>query len=93
VDGILRLTRSDLAGPVNIGNPDEMSVLDLAKRIIELTGSSSPVEFVDRPVDDPGVRRPDTTLARTELGWEPQVTWQEGLARTADWFNRELAAA
>jgi dTDP-glucose 4,6-dehydratase len=93
VDGILRLTRSDLAGPVNIGNPDEMSVLALAERIVELTGSSSPIEFIDRPVDDPGVRRPDTTLARSELGWEPRVPWQDGLARTAAWFSQELAAA
>ena len=93
VDGILRLARSSLAGPVNIGNPDEMSVLELAERIVELTGSSSAIEFIDRPVDDPGVRRPDTTLARAELGWEPHVTWQDGLARTAAWFTRELAAA
>ena len=93
VDGILRLTRSPLAGPVNVGNPDEMTVLELARRIIELTGSSSGITFIERPVDDPGVRRPDTTLARRELGWEPRIPWHEGLARTADWFTRELAAA
>jgi len=93
VTGILALARSEHPGPVNIGNPDEMSVLELAHRIIELTGSSSTVEFVDRPVDDPGLRRPDTTLARQLLGWEPQVPWQEGLARTAEWFVRATAAA
>jgi dTDP-glucose 4,6-dehydratase len=93
VTGIVALTRSELAGPVNIGNPDEMSVLDLARRIIELTGSTSRVVFVDRPVDDPGVRRPDTTLAVRELGWRPQVPWAQGLARTAQWFVNELAAA
>ncbi|MFP5369439.1 MAG: UDP-glucuronic acid decarboxylase family protein [Actinomycetes bacterium] len=93
VTGILALTRSDLAGPVNIGNPDEMSVLDLARRIIEITGSRSTVRFVERPVDDPGVRRPDTTLARERLGWEPRVPWQEGLARTAEWFVSATAAA
>jgi len=93
VAGIVALTRSELAGPVNIGNPDEMSVLELARRIIEITGSSSDVVFVDRPVDDPGVRRPDTTLAQRELGWHPQVPWQEGLARTAQWFTRAVAAA
>jgi dTDP-glucose 4,6-dehydratase len=70
-----------------------MSVLDLARRIIELTGSTSRVVFVDRPVDDPGVRRPDTTLAVRELGWRPQVPWAQGLARTAQWFVNELAAA
>ena len=93
VTGILALARSEHPGPVNIGNPDEMSVLDLAHRIIELTGSRSGVRFVDRPVDDPGVRRPNTTLARRLLGWEPQVPWQEGLARTAEWFVRRSAAA
>jgi dTDP-glucose 4,6-dehydratase len=93
VTGILALMRSDFPGPVNIGNPDEMSVLELAERIIALTGSSSTVEFVDRPVDDPGVRRPDTTLARQVLGWEPQVPWQDGLARTAEWFAAVTAAA
>jgi len=86
VTGILALTRSGLAGPVNIGNPDEMSVLELAHRIIEITASTSTVEFVERPVDDPGVRRPDTTQARELLGWAPEVPWQEGLARTAEWF-------
>src|SRR5688500_6457775 len=93
VTGILALMRSDFPGPVNIGNPDEMSVLELAERIIALTGSSSTVEFVDRPVDDPGVRRPDTTLARQVLGWEPQVPWQDGLTRTAEWFAAVTAAA
>jgi dTDP-glucose 4,6-dehydratase len=93
VTGVLALARSGHAGPVNIGNPDEMSVLDLARRIIDLTGSSSTVTFVDRPIDDPGVRRPDTTLARELLGWEPRVPWREGLARTAQWFISATAAA
>ena len=93
VTGILALMRSDFPGPVNIGNPDEMSVLELAERIIALTRSSSTVEFVDRPVDDPGVRRPDTTLARQVLGWEPRVPWQAGLTRTAEWFAAVTAPA
>jgi dTDP-glucose 4,6-dehydratase len=93
VTGILALMRSGFPGPVNIGNPDEMSVLELAERIIALTGSSSTVEFVDRPVDDPCVRRPDTTLAQQMLGWQPKVPWQDGLARTAEWFTAVLAAA
>ena len=93
VTGIIALARSELSGPVNIGNPDEMSMLELARRIIELTDSSSDIVFVDRPVDDPGVRRPDTTLARERLGWEPAVPWQEGLRRTAEWFAAATAAA
>ena len=93
VTGIVALARSELSGPVNIGNPDEMSMLELARRIIELTDSSSEIVFVDRPVDDPGVRRPDTTLARERLGWEPAVPWQEGLRRTAEWFAAATAAA
>jgi dTDP-glucose 4,6-dehydratase len=93
VTGILALMRSDFPGPVNIGNPDEMSVLELAERIIALTGSSSRVQFVDRPVDDPGVRRPDTTVAEHVLGWRPQVSWRDGLATTAEWFATVTAAA
>jgi dTDP-glucose 4,6-dehydratase len=92
VTGILALARSDLPGPVNIGNPDEMSVLELAHRVIRITGSSSGVQFVDRPVDDPGVRRPDTSLAQRALGWDPTVPWEIGLRRTAEWFAHELAA-
>jgi dTDP-glucose 4,6-dehydratase len=93
VRGVLRLARGDLAGPVNIGNPDEMSVLQLAERIIAITRSRSSVEFVERPVDDPGVRRPDTRLAESALGWRPEVSWADGLTRTAAWFSAELAAA
>jgi dTDP-glucose 4,6-dehydratase len=87
--------RSDLAGPVNIGNPHETSVLFLAETIKRLTGSSSEIVFIDRPVDDPTVRQPDITLARTELGWEPQVGYEQGLERTLRWFasHRDLAAA
>jgi dTDP-glucose 4,6-dehydratase len=92
VSGILALARSDLSGPVNIGNPDEMSFLELTHRVIEITGSSSGIEFVDRPVDDPGVRRPDTSLAQSALDWHPAVPWEVGLRRTADWFAHELAA-
>ena len=86
VEGVLRLLRSDLPGPVNIGNPHETSVLELADTIRRLTGSTSDVVFVPRPVDDPAVRRPDIALARRELGWEPRVGFEEGLCRTIDWF-------
>jgi dTDP-glucose 4,6-dehydratase len=87
VRGILSVAESTLAGPVNVGNPDEMSVLELAERIINATGSRSSIEFIDAPVDDPKVRRPDTTLIKTALGWEPQVTWEVGLARTIASFG------
>jgi dTDP-glucose 4,6-dehydratase len=87
VEGILRLLRSDLPGPVNIGNPHELSMLELAERIKELAKSESEISFIERPEDDPTVRQPDITLARTELGWEPQVALDEGLGRTIEWFR------
>ncbi len=87
IDGALRLLFSDLAGPVNIGNPYEMSVLELAELIRELTGSSSPLNFIDRAQDDPSQRQPDITLARTELKWEPRVDVRDGLVRTIAWFR------
>jgi len=87
VAGILELALSGEPEPVNIGNPTEISMLDLAQRIIELTGSSSPITFVPLPEDDPKVRRPDTTRARELLGWEPRVGLDEGLRRTLRWFS------
>jgi len=90
IRGILALAESDEPGPVNIGTPDELSVLDLALLIRELTGSSSLVEHIERPVDDPTVRCPDTTLATQLLGWQPRVSLREGLSRTIDWFVEEL---
>jgi dTDP-glucose 4,6-dehydratase len=87
VEGVVRLLRSDLAGPVNIGNPHELSVLALAETIRDLVGSASPVELVDRPVDDPTVRQPDITFARQALGWEPVVGLEAGLSRTVEWFR------
>ncbi|MDQ3897393.1 MAG: SDR family oxidoreductase [Actinomycetota bacterium] len=88
VRGLLALLDSDYVGPVNIGNPDEFTVLELAEKVLRLTGSSSELRFDPRPVDDPAQRRPDLTLARTVLGWEPQISLDEGLARTAEWFSR-----
>jgi dTDP-glucose 4,6-dehydratase len=95
VRGILELAGSPHAGPVNIGNPDELSMLRLAQWIVELTGSSSPIEFIDLPVDDPKVRRPDTTRAEELLAWRPSVPSAEGLRRTVDWFaaTRELGSS
>ncbi len=87
VRGILALAWSEQSGPMNIGNPHELSVLQIARDVRAATESAAPIEFIDRPVDDPTVRRPDTTLARDLLRWEPQVPWQEGLARTVEWFR------
>lgn len=90
VDGILRmlLTTHD-PGPVNIGNPYEISMRELAQWIIELTGSSSSVHHIERPTDDPTVRRPDTTKAQALLGWHPQVPVEQGLERTIAWFRAQ----
>ncbi len=87
VEGIMRLLRSDLEGPVNIGNPHEVSVLHLAETIRRLTGSNSEITFIERPVDDPSVRQPDIGLAIRELGWEPKVDFEDGLSRTIEWFS------
>jgi dTDP-glucose 4,6-dehydratase len=92
VDGILALADSGEPGPMNIGNPDERSVLEIANDVIAATGSRSRVEFVERPIDDPSVRRPDTALARQKLGWHPRVSWPEGLARTTAWFRSQEVA-
>ncbi|MFN2494287.1 MAG: UDP-glucuronic acid decarboxylase family protein [Pseudonocardiaceae bacterium] len=91
IRGILALAESDAAGPVNIGGPDELPVAELAATIIELSGSPASIRHVERPVDDPQVRRPDTTLARDLLDWQPQVELRDGLARTIAWFRAQLA--
>jgi dTDP-glucose 4,6-dehydratase len=87
VRGVLAMARSDLRGPVNIGNPAEISMLALARQIIELAGSASTVRFVERPTDDPAVRCPDISLARGKLQWEPRIPAAEGLARTIRWYR------
>ncbi len=87
VRGLLALLGSDHVGPVNVGNPDEFTVLELAEKVLEVTGSSSELRFEPRPVDDPTQRRPDISLARELLGWEPEVDLDEGLRRTARWFG------
>ncbi|HET8600758.1 MAG TPA: UDP-glucuronic acid decarboxylase family protein [Segeticoccus sp.] len=86
VTGILAFARGGHPGPVNIGNPEEMTVLKIAEDVIAATASGSRIEHVERPVDDPQVRRPDTTLAQELLGWEPVVSWRDGLHSTVDWF-------
>jgi dTDP-glucose 4,6-dehydratase len=92
VAGILRLAAADFAGPVNIGSSAEMTVLRLAETVRDLAGSSSPITFVPRPVDDPALRCPDISLARDRLGWQPAVPLTDGLLACIRWFAG-LAAA
>ncbi|WP_159798760.1 UDP-glucuronic acid decarboxylase family protein [Puerhibacterium puerhi] len=92
VEGLLRFAGTHEAGPVNLGNPHELTVLQIAEDVIAATGSSSRIEHVDLPTDDPKVRCPDITRARELLGWEPKVAWETGLERTVAWF-RELGVA
>jgi UDP-glucuronate decarboxylase len=89
IEGLLRVMDApdDFIGPVNLGNPDEFTIKELAELIIELTGSRSRIRYAPLPADDPVRRRPDITLARTRLGWEPKVPLREGLQRTIAWFR------
>jgi len=93
VTGLVALLASNLAGPVNIGNPEEHTVAELAELVIEMTGSQSAIIREPLPVDDPAQRRPDIALARSVLGWEPTVALADGLANTIGWFRRELGRA
>jgi dTDP-glucose 4,6-dehydratase len=88
VEGIYRLLVSDYHEPVNIGNPQEMTVKQLAETIIDITGSRSSIVYKPLPVDDPKIRQPDISRAREVLGWEPRVALGEGLRQTIDWFRR-----
>jgi len=90
VDGIWRLMQAPVNEPVNLGNPKEMTVRELAERIVALSGSKSAIVLKPLPVDDPKVRQPDITRARTLLGWEPRVDLDEGLALTLKWFRAKL---
>jgi len=90
VEGIVRLLRSDYAGPVNLGNPTEVSILQFAERIKALTDSKSAIEFRPLPVDDPKVRQPDIGRARSLLGWEPVVGLEDGLRRTIEYFRDKV---
>jgi dTDP-glucose 4,6-dehydratase len=92
VDGILRLMHSGTNEPVNIGNPHEVTIEEIARAIITLVGSRSRIVYKPLPVDDPKQRRPDITRARTLLQWEPKVDLEEGLMKTVDYFKARLAA-
>lgn len=90
VEGIYRLAMSDYTEPVNIGNPQEISILEFANEIIELTGSSSKITFLELPNDDPKVRKPDISRAKEVLGWEPRYPRKEGLKKTLDYFRKAV---
>jgi dTDP-glucose 4,6-dehydratase len=87
IEGIYKLLMSNINDPVNIGNANEMTLLELAKEIIRITGSKSKIVFKPLPADDPKIRQPDITKARKELGWEPKVALAEGLKLTIDYFR------
>ncbi|WDI43164.1 UDP-glucuronic acid decarboxylase family protein [Bremerella sp. P1] len=87
VDGILKLMASDQVGPINIGNPKEFSIRQLAELVVKLTGSKSEIIYTELPADDPKQRQPDITLAKKHLGWEPDTELEDGLKKTIDWFK------
>jgi dTDP-glucose 4,6-dehydratase len=91
VEGLLRLMVSEHTGPINIGNPQEVTMLELAEKVQAAVGNHPGVAFHPRPVDDPKVRRPDTTLAESLLGWKAQISLDEGLRRTTPWFRDNIA--
>ena len=90
VEGMLRMAASDHPGPINVGTPHEVSILELAETIRRLAGSSSKITFIERPTDDPTVRRPDIALARELLDWKPTTPFEDGLKRTIAWFREQL---
>jgi len=87
IDGIYRLSRSDFHEPVNIGNPREMTIKQFGEEILRITGANSRIEYRPLPVDDPKVRQPDINRAKTVLGWEPKVEFDEGIRATIDYFR------
>jgi UDP-glucuronate decarboxylase len=94
-DALIRLidTSDDITGPINLGNPHEFTILELAEKVIELINSKSEIIFQQLPADDPKQRKPDITVAREVLGWEPKVPLEEGLKRTISYFQRLLSSS
>jgi len=90
VDGIIKLMHAPVNDPVNIGNPQELTIEQIARQIITMTGSTSQIVYKPLPEDDPKVRKPDITRARTLLGWEPKVSLEEGLDNTIEYFRQKL---
>jgi dTDP-glucose 4,6-dehydratase len=93
VEGIWRLLNSDLEQPVNLGNPQEMTILDFAQLILELTGSRSEIVHKPLPIDDPKIRQPDITMAQERLGWKPRVPLRSGLQQTVGYFRGLLGGS
>lgn len=93
IEGIWRLSQSDYTQPVNIGNPEEISILDFAREVIEITGSDSEITFEDLPTDDPQVRQPDISRACEVLEWKPRINRKEGLQKTLDYFKAKVLEA
>ncbi|MBM4201405.1 MAG: SDR family NAD-dependent epimerase/dehydratase, partial [Gammaproteobacteria bacterium] len=93
IEGFIRLmgTPNDFYGPVNLGNPGEFTILELAELVIELTGARSKLVFHDLPADDPKQRKPDITMAKGKLDWQPKVCLRDGLLKTIDYFDQRLA--
>lgn len=91
VEGLIKMMASEETGPINLGNPKELTILEVAKFILKMTNSSSKITFVQRPPDDPSRRKPDISLALKKLGWEPRVELEEGIAKTIDYFKKTLA--
>ena len=92
VDGLIKLMASDFVNPVNLGNPNEITILDIAKVIVRMVGSNSEIEYKDLPSDDPTRRRPDITRARNILDWEPKIGLEEGLEKTIKYFREKIDA-
>ncbi len=89
IEAMIRMmNQEETIGPVNTGNPNEFTILELAEKVIELTGSKSKIIFKDLPEDDPMQRKPDNTLAREKLDWEPQIQLEQGLEKTIAFFNQ-----
>jgi dTDP-glucose 4,6-dehydratase len=87
VEGVYRLMNSNVNTPINIGSPEEMNIIELARMIIKLTGSKSKIVFEPLPVDDPKVRQPEITLAKMLLTWQPTISLRDGLRKTIEWFK------
>ncbi|MFP5260617.1 MAG: UDP-glucuronic acid decarboxylase family protein [Blastocatellia bacterium] len=91
VDGLIRMMNSEHTGPINLGNPCEKTVVEIARQVLEMTGGESEIEYRPLPSDDPRRRKPDITLAREYLGWEPKISLEEGLAATIDYFRKRIS--
>jgi dTDP-glucose 4,6-dehydratase len=91
IDGIKRLLYSDEVDPVNLGNPEEITILDFAKEILRLTGSKSRIVFLPLPLNDPKVRQPDITKAKKVLGWKPKISRSDGLKKALQYFSERLS--